>query len=201
MIGRAVAGLARVLAGGSVRWNAPPSTNGARVYFANHTSHLDFVLLWSYLPPDVRRRTRPVAARDYWEKGPIRRYFARRVFRAAPHRPRQAPRREEPSTQMAEGLGAGDSLILFPEGTRGSGDAIAPFKAGLYHLCDAHPGLELVPVSMENLNRVLPKGEFIPVPMVSRVVFGESLRLENGEPKDEFLARARRAIETLREDG
>lgn len=200
MIERAVAGLARILAGGSVRWDAPPSTNGARVFFANHTSHLDFVLLWSYLPPDLRRRTRPVAARDYWEKGPIRRYFARRVFRALLI-DRAGPEARRAVDQMAQGLAAGDSLILFPEGTRGSGDTIAPFKAGLYHLCDAHPGLELVPVSMENLNRVLPKGEFIPVPMVSRVVFGESLRLENGETKDEFLARARRAVETLREDG
>lgn len=200
MIERAVAGLARILAGGSVRWDAPPSTNGARVFFANHTSHVDFVLLWSYLPPDLRRRTRPVAARDYWEKGPIRRYFARRVFRALLI-DRAGPEARRAVDQMAQGLAAGDSLILFPEGTRGSGDTIAPFKAGLYHLCDAHPGLELVPVSMENLNRVLPKGEFIPVPMVSRVVFGESLRLENGETKDEFLARARRAVETLREDG
>lgn len=200
MIERAVAGLARILAGGSVRWDAPPSTDGARVFFANHTSHVDFVLLWSYLPPDLRRRTRPVAARDYWEKGPIRRYFARRVFRALLI-DRAGPEARRAVDQMAQGLAAGDSLILFPEGTRGSGDTIAPFKAGLYHLCDAHPGLELVPVSMENLNRVLPKGEFIPVPMVSRVVFGESLRLENGETKDEFLARARRAVETLREDG
>ena len=200
MIERAVAGLARILAGGSVRWDAPPSTNGARVFFANHTSHLDFVLLWSYLPPDLRRRTRPVAARDYWEKGSIRRYFARRVFRALLI-DRAGPEARRAVDRMAQGLAAGDSLILFPEGTRGPGDTIAPFKAGLYHLCDAHPGLELVPVSMENLNRVLPKGEFIPVPMVSRVVFGESLRLENGETKDEFLARARRAVETLREDG
>ena len=199
MTGRAVAALARVIAGGYVRWDAPPSANGARVYFANHTSHLDFVLLWSYLPTHLRRRTRPVAARDYWEKGPLRRYLAGRVFRALLI-DRAGPEARRAVDQMAHGVAAGDSLILFPEGTRGAGDAIAPFKAGLYHLCELHPGLELVPVSMENLNRVLPKGEFIPVPMVSRVIFGESLMLEDGEPKDEFLARAREAIEALRED-
>ena len=199
MTGRAVSALARVIAGGYVRWDAPPSANGARVYFANHTSHLDFVLLWSYLPTHLRRRTRPVAARDYWEKGPLRRYLAGHVFRALLI-DRAGPEARRAVDQMAHGVAAGDSLILFPEGTRGAGDAIAPFKAGLYHLCELHPGLELVPVSMENLNRVLPKGEFIPVPMVSRVVFGESLRLEDGEPKDEFLARAREAIEALRED-
>jgi 1-acyl-sn-glycerol-3-phosphate acyltransferase len=199
MIGRAVAGLARLLAGGYVRWDSPPSQNGARVYFANHTSHLDFILLWSYLPPELRRRTRPVAARDYWEKGPVRRYFSSRVFRALLIE-RSGPEAREAVDRMAEGLAAGDSLILFPEGTRGTGDSIAPFKSGLYHLCSSQPGLELVPVSMENLNRVLPKGEFIPVPMVSRVIFGHSLQLAKGESKDEFLARAHQALEALRED-
>jgi 1-acyl-sn-glycerol-3-phosphate acyltransferase len=199
MIGRAVAAIARLIAGGHVRWEAPPANGPPRVYFANHTSHLDFVLLWSYLPPDLRRRTRPVAARDYWEKGPLRRYLAASVFRALLI-DRSGPTARDAVDQMAESVAAGDSLILFPEGTRGSGNGIAPFKAGLYHLCEAHPGLELVPVSMENLNRVLPKGEFIPVPMVSRVVFGESLRLADGEPKDEFLARARRSLEALQED-
>jgi 1-acyl-sn-glycerol-3-phosphate acyltransferase len=199
VIGRAVAGLARVLAGGYVRWDAPPSPNGARVYFANHTSHLDFILLWSYLPPEIRRRTRPVAARDYWEKGPLRRYLSTRVFRALLI-DRSGPEAREAVDRLAEGVAAGDSLILFPEGTRGTGQSIAPFKSGLYHLCAAQPGLELVPVSMENLNRVLPKGEFIPVPMVSRVIFGESLRLADGESKDAFLGRARQALERLRED-
>lgn len=199
MIGRAVAGLARLLAGGYVRWDEPPSRDGARVYFANHTSHLDFILLWSYLPPDLRRRTRPVAARDYWEKGRLRRYLSTRVFRALLI-DRSGPEARAAVDRMAEGIGAGDSLILFPEGTRGSGRSIAPFKSGLYHLCAAQPGLELVPVAMENLNRVLPKGEFIPVPMVSRVIFGNSLRLADGESKDEFLARARLALEALRED-
>jgi 1-acyl-sn-glycerol-3-phosphate acyltransferase len=197
MIGRFVAGLARLIAGGYVRWDERPSAT-PRVYFANHSSHLDFVLLWSYLPLELRRRTRPVAARDYWEGGPLRRYLATRVFRALLI-DRAGPDARSAVEHMAEGLAAGDSLILFPEGTRGSGQEIAPFKSGLYHLCAASPGLELVPVSLENLNRVLPKGEFLPVPMVSRVAFGESLRLGEGEQKDEFLARARAAVETLRE--
>jgi 1-acyl-sn-glycerol-3-phosphate acyltransferase len=200
VIGRTVAGLARLLAGGYVRWDTPPSRNGARVYFANHTSHLDFILLWSYLPPDLRRRTRPVAARDYWEKGPLRRYLSTRVFRALLI-DRSGPEAREAVDRMAEGVAAGDSLIFFPEGTRGTGDSIGPFKSGLYHLCASQPGLELVPVSMENLNRVLPKGEFIPVPMVSRVIFGDSLYLADGESKDEFLARARGALDALREEG
>jgi 1-acyl-sn-glycerol-3-phosphate acyltransferase len=199
MIGSVVAGLARLVAGGSVEWTERP-TPAPRVYFANHTSHLDFVLLWSYLPPHLRAKTRPVAARDYWESSRLRRYLAGEVFRALLI-DRAGPEAREAVDRMAECLSHGDSLILFPEGTRGTGEEVGAFKTGLYHLAQAAPGVELVPVAIENLNRILPKGEFLPVPMVSRVAFGPTLRLQEGESKDDFLARARAALETLREAG
>jgi 1-acyl-sn-glycerol-3-phosphate acyltransferase len=197
MIGSAVAGLARLIAGGSVEWAERP-TAAPRVYFANHTSHLDFVLLWSYLPPEIRARTRPVAARDYWESSRIRRYFAGHVFRALLI-DREGSEARGAVDRMAECLSTGDSLILFPEGTRGSGDEIAPFRTGLFHLTQASPDAELVPVAIENLNRILPKGEFLPVPMVSRVAFGPGFRSEDGESKEDFLERARAALLKLRE--
>ena len=196
MIGSVVAGLARLIAGGTVQWAEPP-TIAPRVYFANHTSHADFVLLWSYLPPEVRTRTRPVAARDYWDSSRVRRYLSAKVFRALLI-DRAGPDARDSVDRMAECLAAGDSLILFPEGTRGTGEEVGPFKTGLFHLCESAPGTELVPVAIENLNRILPKGEFLPVPMVSRVAFGSTLRLNDGELRDEFLARARAALDALR---
>jgi len=196
VIGAAIAGLARLIAGGSVQWAERPSSV-PRVYFANHTSHLDFVLLWSYLPRELRARTRPVAARDYWESSRLRRYLAGEVFRALLI-DRAGPDARSAVDRMAQCLSDGDSLILFPEGTRGTGEEIAPFKSGLFHLSQASPDIELVPVAIENLNRILPKGEFLPVPMVSRVVFGPSLRLVDGESKDDFLARTRAALEAIR---
>ena len=126
MIGSAVAGLARLIAGGSVQWAERP-TAAPRVYFANHTSHLDFVLLWSYLPPELRARTRPVAARDYWDSSRLRRYFAGEVFRALLI-DRGGPDARESVDRMAECLSTGDSLILFPEGTRGTGEEVAPLQ-------------------------------------------------------------------------
>ena len=90
-------------------------------------------------------------------------------------------------------------MILFPEGTRGTGQPVASFRSGLYHLARARPDVELIPVALENLNRILPKGEAIPVPMISRVTFGPELRLEPGEDKETFLERARRAVDALRE--
>jgi 1-acyl-sn-glycerol-3-phosphate acyltransferase len=208
MIAALLAASARAVAGGTVRWARAPSGDRQRVFFANHTSHLDFILIWASLPARVRKRARPVAAHDYWESGPIRRYLARKVFRAvlidrgAPGdsaEPDPRERGREAVARMVEGLGREDSLIVFPEGTRGSGDEVGEFKSGLYYLWRERPDLELVPVHLANLNRVLPKGEFIPVPMISRVTFGPPLDRAEGETKETFLERARRAVQRLDE--
>ena len=203
MTGALVAGLARLIAGGSAQWHTDPAADRQRIFFANHSSHLDFVLIWSYLPPELRALARPVAARDYWERGRLRRYFARDVFNAVlidRTGPEPAAERGRKAVDaIVAGLGGRHSVILFPEGTRGAGDSVAEFRSGLYHVARARPDVQLVPVALENLNRILPKGEAIPVPMISRVTFGPELRLELAEDKDAFLERARRAVESLRE--
>jgi 1-acyl-sn-glycerol-3-phosphate acyltransferase len=195
VIAPAVAAAGRLVGGGSVTWLTEPGAERQRIFFANHSSHLDFVLVWAHLPPAVRRRTRPVAAEDYWAGGAARRYFAARVFDAVLID--RAGGGEQAVARMVAGLGDEHSLIVFPEGTRGSGAAVAPFKSGLYYLARARPDVELVPVSLENLNRILPKGEVVPVPMISRVTFGPGLRLEDSETKADFLARARDAVVRL----
>ena len=174
-----------------------------RIYVANHSSHLDFIVLWANLLPEVRALTRPVAAADYWSSG-IRAYFARDVFnavlikRAAAVDGRHAVLDlvEEAVTQMVDALGDVHSLILFPEGTRGEGE-VGRFRSGLYHLCASRPDVEVMPVYMENLNRILPKGAVIPVPLLSRIMFGMPIHLEPGEPKPAFLTRTRQAVVDL----
>lgn len=206
---RAVAGLVWLLTGATARWLGSEPDRRQRVYFANHTSHLDFVVLWSALPPAVRARTRPVAGADYWRRGALRRALAERVFRAVLIERRAAGERAREEVlasaraavaATAAALDDGSSLILFPEGTRGPGGLPQPFKAGLYHLCRERPGLELVPVWLDHLNRVLPKGEFVPVPLSATATFGAPLRLEPGEERDAFLERARAALVALWSD-
>lgn len=185
---------------------SPWAGDGQYVFYANHTSHLDFVVLWSALPPELRARTRPVAGRDYWERGPVRRYLAREVFNAilierpsggATHAAAVAHACSQIDA-IAREMGDRFSIIVFPEGTRGSGDEILPFKSGMYHLCRIRPEVTPMPVYLDNFNRILPKGELVPVPMLSRAVFGAPTRMEAGETKEAFLTRARDALVALR---
>jgi 1-acyl-sn-glycerol-3-phosphate acyltransferase len=205
VIAASIVALARLITGAQARWAGCAPSTRSRVYFANHTSHLDFVVLWASLPDAVRRLTRPVAGRDYWARSALRRYLAVRVFgavlvdRGAPAAGAdRADAARQTVERTAEALEDGQSLILFPEGTRGTGDAVAPFKSGLYHLCRLRPDLELVPAWLENLNRILPKGEILPVPLLGSVTFGTPMRLERDEPKDHFLERARQALVSVR---
>jgi 1-acyl-sn-glycerol-3-phosphate acyltransferase len=198
--------LTRLLSSASVQWVGVEPSLTQRVYIANHSSHLDFIVLWSSLPAALRARTRPVAGRDYWERSALRRYLASRVFKALLI-DRQPALDTVPGSrvaasraaieQMAAALAEGSSLILFPEGTRGAGDAIAPFRSGLYHLALRQPNAEIVPVHLANLNRILPKGEVLPAPLLSRVTFGPAFQLGAGEDKDVFLARARESVVRL----
>lgn len=197
-IAAGVVGLARILAGGSVRCVECEFDSRQRIYFANHTSHLDFVLVWSALPRSLRALTRPVAAKDYWDKAGLRRYLVANVFNAVLVERDRAAATRNPIDVLLEGLGERHSLIIFPEGTRGNGVQLGPFRSGLYRLGKARPDVELVPIYIDNLNRVLPKGEFVPVPMLASVSFGAPMRVEDGEEKDAFLERARSAILELR---
>ena len=202
-----IAALVRGFSGVQVDWQGSAPECRQRIYFANHSSHLDFLVLWSALPPAVRAKTRPVAAKDYWGSG-LRSYLAERVFRAVLVERRagsKAASEDEARSarfrvidQLSEALGESDSLIFFPEGTRGSGERVAEFKSGLYHLAKRRPEVELIPAYLENLNRILPKGEVLVVPFLSRLTFGSAIRVEDGESKPEFLSRAHSALCALR---
>ena len=198
VVAKGVVGIARILAGGNVRRVGFTPDDRQRIYFVNHSSHLDFVLVWSALPPRLRSMTRPVAAKDYWDKPGLRRYLGVKVFNAVLVERNPTAGSQNPIDVLLDGLGEKHSLIIFPEGTRGDGTTIAPFKSGLYRLGKARPDVDLIPSYINNVNRVLPKGEFVPVPMLASVSFGEPMRVGEGEDKNVFLDRARNAILELR---
>ena len=192
-------GLAKLISGARPRWAGCVPDTRQRIYFANHTSHLDALVLWAVLPPPVRTLTRPVAARDYWTAGRLRQRIAEEVFHAVLIERKKPTTHDNPVEDMLNALGEKHSLIVFPEGSRGTGPDPAPFKGGLFHLAKRRPDVELVPVLMDNLNRILPKGEILPVPLLGSVSFGTPLKLHPDEEKAVFLNRAREAVLALRQ--
>ncbi|HEX3369368.1 MAG TPA: lysophospholipid acyltransferase family protein [Candidatus Cybelea sp.] len=197
-----IASAARWICGAQVTWRSGLPENRQTIFFANHTSHLDFVVLWASLPRAMREKTRPIAAQDYWETG-VRRVFAVGVFNSLlvpRHRGESAREVAAKATidHIAREMGERYSLIIFPEGTRGDGETVAPFKSGLYYLCLQKPHVQLVPAYLENLNRILPKGEFLPVPFISRVTFGAPEFFDPAESKASFIERMHQAVCELR---
>lgn len=216
--------ICRFLTGIRAKQTSPIAKDTPCIYYANHSSHLDGLVIWSCLAPDIRPYVHPVAAEDYWNKNRLRRYLSRRIFRAILI-PRHAAKMNiaEESNQcekileqstgetasstsnkvnalaiMQDILDQGESLIIFPEGTRGNGESIQDFKAGLWHLSRKNPNVQLVPIYLENLNRVLPKGSRLVVPVICSAIFGAPIVAPHeNESKQEFLIRAKSALEEL----
>ncbi|MFJ5187179.1 lysophospholipid acyltransferase family protein [Pseudomonas fulva] len=186
---------ARLITGARALWLGCTPLPVQRLYFANHSSHGDFVLLWASLPQTLRRRTRPVAGADYWAKPGIRDFLIRKVFNGVLIQRHRDEGQGHPLQPVLDAVAQGDSLIFFPEGTRNlSDEPLLPLRSGLYHLAAAHPQVELVPVWIANLNRVMPKGRALPLPLLCTLSFGEPLHLQADESKQAFLERADQAL-------
>jgi 1-acyl-sn-glycerol-3-phosphate acyltransferase len=197
-MGLLLLGIVRVLTGAQARWHGCPPKAEQRIYFANHQSHADLVLIWAALPEELRSITRPIAARDYWTASNFKRWITTAVFNAV-YVERERKGDEDPLQPLINALSSGDSLILFPEGTRGFEDEPQPFKSGLYNLAQRFPDVVLVPTWIHNVQRVMPKGEVVPVPVLCSVTFGQPITLGPDEPRTDFLRRAREAVIALRE--
>lgn len=189
--------LVRALVGARPLWIGCQPSSNLRIYFANHSSHMDTLALWCALPSPLRARTRPVAAADYWNTGGVKAWLATHGFNALFIQRNTDKTETDPLAPLHEALGRGESLIIFPEGTRTTQALPSAFKSGLFHLATRCPQAELVPVYLDNLYRSLPKGTLLPVPLTCSVRIGAPLQLGEGESKSDFLERARQAVVDL----
>jgi 1-acyl-sn-glycerol-3-phosphate acyltransferase len=190
----ALIGLVKLLVGAQARWVGAAPNVSQSIYFTNHSSHLDTLALWTALPAEIRAKTRPVAAKDYWGCGIIKRFVALQVLNAVLI---DREHSRDPLAPLLEALSQGDSLIIFPEGTRRAQAEPSDFKGGLYHLAEAFPNVRLIPVYLDTLHRSMPKGTLLPVPLICTVRFGDAVYLQQNEHKKVFLSRAREAVINL----
>lgn len=161
-----------------------------KIFFARHQSHFDTLTIWAALPLKHRRCLRPVAALDYWGTTALRRWFATRVMNAILiDRNARPTRGKHPLTPLLNALDAGYSILIFPEGTRVSNQYPSAFKSGIYHLARKVPLTHCLPLQLDNLGRILPKGEILPLPIIARLELMSPITLKEGESKAEFLAR------------
>ena len=196
MIASLLIGATRFLVGGHAHWLGCAPGPEQRIYFANHGSHLDTLLIWAALPPPLRATTHPVAAADYWG-GPGLKAQARRALNLVLLERGGKGRGVDSLQPLRQRLDLGRSLIIFPEGTRGGERLPGPFKAGLHRLAEAYPAVDLIPVHLDNPARAFPKGAFLPAPIACAVRFGAAMRLVPGEDRAAFLDRARLAVVEL----
>jgi 1-acyl-sn-glycerol-3-phosphate acyltransferase len=188
-------GLVRLLVGAYADWQGSAPIPRQRIYYANHTSHFDTLVIVASLPAELQAETHPVAALDYWGASGLRRFIAVECLNAVLiDRSGQGP--ADPLAPAMELLARGHSLIIFPEGTRGGG-TVGRFRSGLYNLAQRFPEAELVPVYLDNPSRVMPKGSFLIVPLICTARYGVSISLGASEQRNEFLARARAALVSL----
>ena len=156
------------------------------IIVANHNSHLDTMALMNLFPFRDLKKIRPVGAMDYFHSTRFRKWFASEIVRFVPLNRESTGGRRDPLANCSEAINGGDSLILFPEGTRGEPEKLEKFKAGVAHLVKRFPDVAVVPVFMYGMGKVLPKGEFLPVPYFCDVFVGEHFYWNGG--KKDFMA-------------
>lgn len=188
----------RLLLGASARFESTPGLSGQRIYFANHTSHIDTLAIMAALPKRMRLNTKPLAAADYWGKNMFLRYMATRGLNSVLI-DRQSKEGQDPLEPVRQVMEQGCSVIIFPEGTRRFQALPGEFKSGLYQLHKAFPQARLVPIYLDNLYRSMPKGKHVPLPIICTIRIGDPLAIIQNEEIGDFLSRARDAVVRLAE--
>lgn len=194
-----LAGLAKILTGASGVWVNNKPDKKQRIYFANHTSNLDTIIIWSALPASLRSITRPVAAKDYWNQPGIRQHIATKELNVVFVERNKETRTEDPLNPLRTALNEGYSLIIFPEGKRNPEVIPGEFKAGIYHLKQEYPDVEFIPVYLENVSKTFPRGAFFPLPIICKAFFGKEIDFtltpeDSKDTKVNFLNHCRQKV-------
>lgn len=168
--------LVLLVCGINVRGRRRLPATGPCIIAANHNSHLDTLVLMSLFPVTKVGLVRPVAAADYFLKNRLLAWFALELIGIIPISRRPTRKDGHPLARVHEALRQGQVVIIFPEGSRGEPERLAPFKKGVAHLVRAFPEVDVVPVHIHGAGKSLPRGEALLVPFIIDVRIGSPMR-------------------------
>lgn len=163
---------------------------------ANHNSHLDTLILLSLFPNSQLKRVRPVAAADYFMKNKLTAWCSKNFIGIIPLKRKITATHSHPLAEVYQALEQGESIIIFPEGSRGEPEELAPFKKGIAHLAKDFPQIPIVPVCIRGAGKVLPKGEALLVPFGLDVNIASPLYYTD-ESCQAFVARLEEHVKAL----
>jgi 1-acyl-sn-glycerol-3-phosphate acyltransferase len=188
--------IARVFTGADIVGREKLPLKGPAILVANHSSHVDTVLLLTIYPSKALDWVRPAAAADYFLRGALMSWFSRNILAIVPVARDRAGTGEDVLAPAREALAAGDIVLIFPEGTRGDGEELTQLKSGVARLAAAFPDAPVTPVWLQGAGRVLPKGAHVPVPLNCTVLVGDAVHW--GGDRAAFMEELRLALEGLK---
>lgn len=191
--------VAKLMTGADLTGREHLPSKGPAIVAANHTSHVDTLLMLSIFPAVAISKVRPAAAADYFLKDPVVGWFSRNIIGIVPvARDKVRTEGEDVLRPALDALARGEIVVVFPEGTRGDGDELSRLKNGVARLAEAYPDAPVIPVWIQGAGRVLPKGEVVPVPMTCAVLVGPPIHWQGR--RTAFMDALRQGLQSLKDD-
>ena len=178
--------------------NLPKVDRGASIIVANHNSHIDTLILMCLFNCSQILKIHPVAAADYFCNTKFKEFIFTKLLGIIPiSRKVRKAKEEELFKNINDKLRAGETIIIYPEGTRGESSELNKFKSGVAHIARMNPDIPVIPCYINGPDRILPKGETLWVPFIADVYVSEPIYYDNTSTK-EFTERIRKAVEELK---
>jgi len=169
------------------------------ILIANHNSHMDTMAIMSSMPSRYIHLVHPVAAEDFFGGSRFKEILMRYMVNATLI-PRKRANTEEdidPIEVMSNLLRKGRSIIIYPEGSRGAPGIMTDFKKGVGYLVKQNPTVDVIPVYLDGLHKILPKGKNLILPYNCRIIFGDSINFKSFNLED-IIKDAEKAIHKVK---
>lgn len=174
--------------------------SGPVFFVANHNSYFDQPAVMFALPRKIRYRTATAA----WEEFSFRNFrtFGQKAWKRFAYEACTWLANVFPLPQSGGFRGSlrfmgrlvdhGINILIFPEGERSLDGKLLPFKSGLGVMVK-ELGIPLVPVRLDGLERVFPRGASWPKRGRVTVTFGEPIGFRQ-ESAGEIVEKVRQAV-------